>query len=909
MRSPSRFFRTTQFVGLVLVGLALLFGRVASGAEGASSSTRTGAASIPTWGNLYDWPNGHGYVGWHAASSSPDDYGTQPALGGRNGLWLWAKGGQHVYTESDYAEWTYSAPGTTRLQSTTLSFAYRNKLLAHHCIEIGFRTLAGALITHQDFCQPSHPPDSQDLTNVRLDDPVASAPSSKVLYLRIHVDCGGAATCTKTIPQLDPLATGGYVRFLKVAMTLVDDDLPVTSPSGPLWDIRDQFIDGTQRYGVTLGATDAGSGVASSSLTHSSTYPSQTDSPASQAAPCDKTHMTTSLDARICPPEFSWQTSVDTNAYPEGPNRFTEAASDVAGNVGSTQWSIYIDRTAPDSVEPSGSLWDLRGQTTPGSTEFVTVDAHDPGADVQKASGIARVWVEEVGSGVIASSDNADCTTVICPDSYSAALPVELGQMPEGDHTFVVKASDLVGHVTTGPSWTVTIRHDPGDDNVGPADDGGPVAAGLDQTPDGGSEGYDPTTDPDPACDAYVDLGVTDWCTDSSFSETAPVGQPDRLAGATSTTSYSGCNVTAVFWSVFSPPKHLSDALAAHNLGAGCASYYFAQTGPGRSPVCLTGLRPDWPSNFHAAPVFNWKAWADWVKFQDPEHKWFNAGVEFRNEMAAMGCDADDKWFLNEMPTSWHTGATQSAVRGRILDALRGLYHGPANDNVSGFSADVVESQQTSSLTVYKASEQSGFAQVNFWRLIRTYVDGFVKETYDRCSNVCVPNQTAATIADRGVNNYSYHQRFLALAAPSTSTYAPVKTTLAQDYMPLLNAFWKSPRPVYDSQLQLPQMTRMIRQEVYSARRAASFAYGSGGRIGFAWRESYDGVADDDAAATQLAENLAIALHDAYASSGFAGKACIDNDGSGSLYVGCPPAGKFQAAFNAQWDRFKTWGP
>ena len=26
--------------------------------------------SLPTWRNLYDWPNGHGYAGWHTASSS-----------------------------------------------------------------------------------------------------------------------------------------------------------------------------------------------------------------------------------------------------------------------------------------------------------------------------------------------------------------------------------------------------------------------------------------------------------------------------------------------------------------------------------------------------------------------------------------------------------------------------------------------------------------------------------------------------------------------------------------------------------------------------------------------------------------------------------------------------------------------
>src|SRR5438445_7606384 len=175
---------------------------------------------LPTWRNLYDWPNGHGYVGWHTASSSQAGaYGMQSALGGQYGLWLWPTGGSaYAYTNGNYAEWTYAAPGTTRLANASIQFTYRNKLLAHHCIDIGFRDAGGAVVTHNEHCKPVTPPDSQRGVTVSLVDP-ASNPTSKVLYIRIRVDCGGASTCSKNIPQLDPLSTGGYVRATKVDMT------------------------------------------------------------------------------------------------------------------------------------------------------------------------------------------------------------------------------------------------------------------------------------------------------------------------------------------------------------------------------------------------------------------------------------------------------------------------------------------------------------------------------------------------------------------------------------------------------------------------------------------------------------------------------------------------------------------
>src|SRR4051812_9148767 len=64
---------------------------------------------LPTWRDLYDWPAGHGYAGWHAATSAPAGaYGMQPALGGQYGLWLWPVGGQRYGPA--FAEWTFTAP-------------------------------------------------------------------------------------------------------------------------------------------------------------------------------------------------------------------------------------------------------------------------------------------------------------------------------------------------------------------------------------------------------------------------------------------------------------------------------------------------------------------------------------------------------------------------------------------------------------------------------------------------------------------------------------------------------------------------------------------------------------------------------------------------------------------------------
>src|SRR5437764_15101032 len=125
--------------------------------------------------------------------------------------------------------------------------------------------------------------------------------------------------------------------------------------------------------------------------------------------------------------------------------------------------------------------------------------------------------------------------------------------------------------------------------------------------------------------------------------------------------------------------------------------------------------------------------------------------------------------------------------------------------------------------------------------------------------------------------------------------------------MPILNGIWHNSATVFDSEISLRQMVRVIREQVYAARRASSAAYGARGRIAFAWREAGFGTSDDASAGDQLAENLAIAIRNAYRSGGTAAAACTDNDGSGAFFYGCPPAAKSGAVFNLAWDTFKRW--
>jgi hypothetical protein len=154
-----------------------------------------------------------------------------------------------------------------------------------------------------------------------------------------------------------------------------------------------------------------------------------------------------------------------------------------------------------------------------------------------------------------------------------------------------------------------------------------------------------------------------------------------------------------------------------------------------------------------------------------------------------------------------------------------------------------------------------------------------------------------------------------------------VKTTLAKEYMPLLNAHWNSLKLVYDTAQSKTvnghdiqwvgpvQMAKLINEQVYAARRAAESSWGSSGRIGFSWTEDFNGSGPesttDNAHAQLLAENLATALYRAYSGSttdGVCTKDLTVTVDRPQPYYGCPPAARQSAVFNDDWNIFrKPW--
>ncbi len=457
--------------------------------------------TLPTWRNLYDWPNGHGYVGWHYATSALDSrYGNASNLGNNPGLWLWPVGVQR-YTPN-YAEWTYTAPGLTRISTANLSFAYRNKLLAHHCIEIGLRTLDGVIVQQDQWCQPALPPDSQRDVQVALADS-KNNPTAKVLYFRIELPpCNGGDPCEKYIPTLDPLTVGGYARLKFADMILVDDDAPQLLPSGDFFDLMNDYPGVGQSYGLTITAIDSGAGIQHVWGEDDAGVVTAAD------APCDPTHNTPSLDNRICPAEWAYSTSLSTAHLAEGMDTFATKASDFAATTGaSPNWSFFVDRTAPaPASDIAVTLFDGTSHATIG---------WDPGDDADLPDGFP-------GSGVQSYSysyrtNGGEWTAWATTDDSSFAVDAP------GGSTVDVEAQDIDGAGSTSASATGSVvigsptpPQDETDTSASPvagiqADEPVPDTlppAPIPMTPDGRAPAGSYAVDYSPASEQGVDGGL-----------------------------------------------------------------------------------------------------------------------------------------------------------------------------------------------------------------------------------------------------------------------------------------------------------------------------------------------------------------------------------------------------------------
>jgi hypothetical protein len=446
-----------------------------TGKQTAASSVRvrqlghhrfTVTTSFPTWSNDYPWlsDSSQGYVGiQHDTTAQDDAWGFATNLGGNPGLWLYPIGGQR-YTPGE-AEFTYTAPGTTRIVNASLDIAYRNKVLAHHCLNLGLRT-GDQIIDSNNNCQPVQPPNTKDQFHVDLADPSGSA---KTVYFQLQMPPCESGPCEKEIPQLDPLKNGGYARLKSLTMVLVDDDTPQVSLAGELTD--QVYVSGTKSYGLTVNSSDAGAGISRAwaelgNGTHI----------ADAAAPCDVTHNTPDLDTRICPQTFSFDTNVDTNLFPEGRNDVVGKAVDPAGNVGTSDaFSVLVDRTGP-SAPSNIEVWnyDAGSQTATIGWDAGTdpdLPTGEPGSGVSRAE--YRYQVNGGGWGEWTATDPPDSET------FTNAFDVTANV---GDQIDVeARQWDDVGNVSDVGSAQLVVTGDEHYDDFGALEyDGAPASGSID---------------------------------------------------------------------------------------------------------------------------------------------------------------------------------------------------------------------------------------------------------------------------------------------------------------------------------------------------------------------------------------------------------------------------------------------
>lgn len=355
------------------------------------------ASALPEWGTAYDWQAGDGSSGWlQGVAGGPGAYSFTSALPGLPGLWVWPAGGDY---SPGRAAWTYTAPGTTRIAQARLVLRYPSRVASLHCVDAWLQGAGGRPDFHEA-CKPAGPLDGVTTTTVVLADPAATATTVSA-GLTLPCDKPNAAACDKHIPVTAAERNG--LQVAHASLTLVDDDLPTVTATGPFARLAGRYIDGREAYALTLSGVDAGAGIRGLALERAGG-----SDVAVVPAPCDPHHLTPPLGARVCPPAFSSTVSVDSTRLPEGRSRFTPRGTDPAGNTGrSAPWDVIVDRSAPTAA----SEFEASVDTAEGVTYLDWISGQDPVlADGTPGSGVAaeRFRFKPIGGSWSAWRDVTD---------------------------------------------------------------------------------------------------------------------------------------------------------------------------------------------------------------------------------------------------------------------------------------------------------------------------------------------------------------------------------------------------------------------------------------------------------------------------------------------------------------------
>lgn len=299
--------------------------------------------------------------------------------------------------------------------------------------------------------------------DVTLDDP---AEQSRWAAVKLFTP-----PCTVGEPSCPRLVPNGNLSVIKVgsvSITLVDNEAPTTSATGPLRSLADQWTRGDQTATVDLVASDSGLGV--KTWEFSVTDSAGTHAVTSGAPACDDSHRTPGQGSNICPASDARSgVSVDlAGLVREGAQRFKLSAVDLVDQSSddgatSSEWTTYIDRTAP-TVAASGPLAERPSTwVTPDDLDArLRLDASDAVSGVKST----RLRVTDDGGQALADETTDSCTpqgpiAQPCPNTYGHDISLDPDTLPEGKLQFAATATDFVGLTSPGEQWSVFLDRTP----------------------------------------------------------------------------------------------------------------------------------------------------------------------------------------------------------------------------------------------------------------------------------------------------------------------------------------------------------------------------------------------------------------------------------------------------------------
>ena len=230
----------------------------------------------------------------------------------------------------------------------------------------------------------------------------------------------------------------------KVVLDLTDPEPPAVAVSGPLA-AGGRWSRGQGTAGLTIDATDPGSGVSNVRLTAQS--PGRAPrTVGNDDAPCDPSHSQAKpagREAAICPDSLRAQFGDSQAGLPEGETTYTATATDLSQRTASRSFMVRIDRTRPTRLTAGGPLTRLfRKWTNTRRTYTLVAGASDA------RSGVARLELRD-GQTLLAAKDHPCASGARpCPGRWTTPLGVDLGRLREGRHRLTLRALDVAGNVT-----------------------------------------------------------------------------------------------------------------------------------------------------------------------------------------------------------------------------------------------------------------------------------------------------------------------------------------------------------------------------------------------------------------------------------------------------------------------------